>query len=142
MSDFDERTPEQRPDREVEERPVDGDGMPVAPEPLEFDTTPPDHDGDRLGAHAGGGEPPRVSDDHDLDVPGDGVSETPIRAEYESMARRNDLARRLEDLVVSAREWARDEGSDEARDIAEGLALLYERLGAPAEASDAGRGGG
>lgn len=79
---------------------------------------------------------PRTSDDNDLNPVGSGVSETPLRPVNEAIAHRDDLARRLEGLVASAREWARAEGSDEAHDIAEGLADLYDRLGSPLEDSD------
>ncbi|MBA2666636.1 MAG: hypothetical protein H0U69_06360 [Trueperaceae bacterium] len=78
----------------------------------------------------------RTSDDNDYNPGGSGVSETPLRPANEAIARRDDLARRLEDLVASAREWARDEGSEEAHDIAEELADLYDRLGTPLEDTD------
>ena len=78
----------------------------------------------------------RTSDDNDLNPSGGGFTDTPLREEYESMARRDDLSRRLEDLVADAREWADDVATDEARDIAETLADVYERLGVPTEDTD------
>ncbi len=83
---------------------------------------------------------PRTSDDNDYNPVGSGVSETPLRPANESIAHRDDLARRLEGLVASAREWASDDGSEEARDIAEGLADLYDRLDVPLEDTDGATG--
>jgi hypothetical protein len=79
---------------------------------------------------------PRTSDDNDLNVAGSGVSETHIRPTYERIALRDDLARRLEDLVGSAREWADEVRTAEAQELAEELADLYERLGEPLEETD------
>ena len=105
----------------------------VSPEPM------PDTPNDDLGFDAA---PPddvdmqRTSDDNDLNPTGGGFTDTPLRTEYESMARRDDLARRLEDLVADAREWAREDESEAAHDIAEMLAAAYERLGVPTEDTD------
>jgi hypothetical protein len=79
---------------------------------------------------------PRTSDDDDLAPEGSGLTDTPFRGAYEAMARRNDLARRLEDLVRDAEEWARDDGSEQAAWIAETLADAYEQLDAPPEDTD------
>jgi hypothetical protein len=76
---------------------------------------------------------PRLSDDDDLDAEGSGLEDTPLRSAYESMARRNDLARRLEDLVTDVQEWARDDGSEQAAWIAEALVDAYEQLDTPPE---------
>ncbi len=78
----------------------------------------------------------RTSDDNDLNPAGSGVSETPLRLEYETIARRDDLARRLEDLVADAREWADEMDTDEAHDLAESLADVFDRLGQPLEDTD------
>ncbi len=67
---------------------------------------------------------------------GDGVTDTPLTWEYEGIGMRDELARRLGELVVDVREWAELEDTDEATDIAESLADLYERLGAPTESTD------
>lgn len=78
----------------------------------------------------------RTSDDNDLNVGGGGFTDTPLRREYEGIARRDDLSRRLEDLVADAREWADDTRSDEARAVADLLADAFERLGVPTEDTD------
>jgi len=83
---------------------------------------------------------PRLSDDG-LEPGGDGLSPASMLDAYESIAQRDELARQLEDVVASARSWSRAEGSGEAHDIAEALADLYERVGAPTEESDRERGG-
>ncbi len=79
------------------------------------------------------GEEPTVDDDP---PEGDGVTDTPLTWEYEGIAMRDELARRLGELVVDVREWAELEDSEEADDIASSLADLYERLGAPSESTD------
>ncbi len=84
---------------------------------------------------------PRGPDDEALAPGGDGVTETPFRPEFESVALRDDLARRLEGIVISARDWAQETGSDEAHAIAEALADIYDRVGSPIE-RDAGDHGG
>jgi hypothetical protein len=76
---------------------------------------------------------PRVSDDDDLATEGSGLRNTPLRGPYEAMARRSELARRLEELLVDAEEWARDDGSEGAMWIFETLADAYEQLEAPPE---------
>ncbi len=79
----------------------------------------------------------RISDDNDLDPAGDGIAETPLLLPYELMARRDDLARRLGDILLEMEDWAEEDGSEEAHSIAEDLAELYERLGEPSEMTDA-----
>ena len=76
----------------------------------------------------------RVHDDEGFHPSGEGLSETPIHPTYEAIAQRNDLARQLEDVVATARSWARAEGTPEANGIADALTELYERLGEPSEA--------
>ncbi len=78
----------------------------------------------------------RTSDDNDLNPEGSGFEDTPLRRPYASMARRDELARRVEDLLVDVREWADQDGSDAARDILDTVEDLAERLGEPPEDSD------
>lgn len=75
----------------------------------------------------------RVHDDEGLHPSGEGLSETPIHANYEAMALRNDLARQLEGVVAAARAWARADDAIESRAIADALAEVQERVGAPTE---------
>ncbi|TVR95120.1 MAG: hypothetical protein EA416_02345 [Trueperaceae bacterium] len=86
---------------------------------------------------------PAFDDEHSPDgeglhPTGEGVSETPIHSTYEAIAQRNDLARQLEDVLASARTWARNDGSPQAHAIADALGEIYERLGEPSEADTAG----
>lgn len=78
----------------------------------------------------------RTSDDNDLNPEGSGVEDTHLRTPYESMARRDDIARRVDELLVEIREWADEDGSEEALDILETVEDLSERLGEPPEDSD------
>lgn len=78
----------------------------------------------------------RISDDNDLRPQGEGTAATHLRRPYELMARRDDISRRLGEIVVSAQEWAEEDGSDEARSIADDLEDVYERLGEPSEDTD------
>ena len=78
----------------------------------------------------------RTSDDNDLNAEGSGLEDTPLRQPYESMARRDEIARRVEDLLVDVREWADEDDSEEARDILDTVEDLTERLGEPPEDSD------
>jgi hypothetical protein len=80
---------------------------------------------------------PRLSDDDDLDTEGSGLQDTPFRAAYEDAARRSDLARRLEELLVDVQEWAHEDSSEAARWILEALTDAYEILDAPPEESGA-----
>lgn len=79
---------------------------------------------------------PRLADDDDLDNEAGGVSNTRLRTPYERIARRDDLARQLEELLVTAQEWADEDGSDEARDIYERLYDVHVSLGAALEETD------
>lgn len=78
----------------------------------------------------------RISDDNDLDPAGDGVDDTPLELPYELMARRDDLARRLGEILIEVEDWAEEDGSEEAQSIALDLGDLYERLGEPSEDTD------
>lgn len=51
-------------------------------------------------------------------------------------AKRDDLARQLEDLIADAQDWAEMSQSDEARDIYNILVDVYERVGNPPEDTD------
>lgn len=123
------RGPDDTLDRAEEDRSRVESGAP-SPEPM---PDGPNEDG------SFGAEPPadvtmnRTSDDDGLNVEGGGFTDTPLRTEYETIARRDDLSRRLEDLVADAREWARESGSEEARDVVDSLTTAYERLGVPTE---------
>jgi hypothetical protein len=131
-------------DRSRTEAPVDRDERDQQPD-LEFETLEPDETPGNVpppgpepwrGFDAnprGGARMPRTSDDDDLNPLGSGLADTPLRDEYESIALRAELARRLEDLIASAAEWARDDGSAEAQDIVDMLSEAYERLGEPHE---------
>jgi hypothetical protein len=79
---------------------------------------------------------PRTSDDNDLDPAGGGISETPLLQEYASIARRNDLARQLEDLIAGIREFAQENDSEEDAAIADELVDIYDRFGEPPEVDD------
>ena len=87
---------------------------------------------------------PHAPDDtraHDFDglhPAGEGLSETPIHATYEAIALRNDLARQLEGVVVTARAWARGDDTPESLAIADALAEIYERVGEPTESESDG----
>lgn len=70
----------------------------------------------------------RNPDDETLGPAGEGVTETHLHPTYEAMALRNELARQLEETLAGARAWARADGTDEARAIADALAEIYERL--------------
>ena len=78
----------------------------------------------------------RLSDDNDLDPSGSVTFRPHMRGVYEAMARRDDIARRVEELLVEVQEWADEDGSDEARDVLDALEDMAERLGEPPEASD------
>jgi hypothetical protein len=135
MSDRDDRPP--TPDETM----IDDSGVEMTPdeqldaEAMTDEPFPqgPNEDGSGYANPPIEASQPRLSDDDDLDAEGDGLTDTPLRSAYESMARRNDLARRLEDLVRDVQEWAQDDGSDQASWIAEALADAYEQLDTPPE---------
>ena len=76
-------------------------------------------------------ESPRNSDDDD--PWGDGIHDTPLTKRYEDMADRDELARRLEDLVADAYDWLGRSEDDDAQEIYDTLLDLSERLGNPPE---------
>jgi hypothetical protein len=135
MSDVDDRKPRPEADRDPDTTLTEGSAEMLEPALDEIDPMPtgPNDDGSFGTDPPIEASKPRTSDDNDLDMAGEGMTEIPLRSEYESIARRNDLARQLEDLIVGAREWAQETGSDDAHAIAEELADIYERLGAPVD---------
>lgn len=96
----------------------------------------PNEDMGNLAAPPADVDEPRTSDDNDLNAEGGGFTDTPLRRPYAMMARRDELARQMEDLLVNAQEWADEEGSPEALDIYESLNDIYGRLGEPSEDTD------
>ena len=71
---------------------------------------------------------------HDDDDPwGDGIHDTPLTKRYEDMADRDELARRLEDLVADAYDWLGRGEDEDAQEIYDTLVNLSERLGNPSE---------
>ncbi len=78
----------------------------------------------------------RTSDDNDLNAGGSGLEDTPLRQPYEAIARRDEIARRVEELLIEVQEWANEDDSEESRDILDTVEDLAERLGEPPEDSD------
>ncbi len=78
----------------------------------------------------------RLSDDNDLDPSGSVTFRPHMRGVYEAMARRDDIARRVDELLVEVEEWAEEDGSQEAREVLDALEDLSQRLGEPPEDSD------
>lgn len=81
----------------------------------------------------GGDDTPYMSDDDEFERDG---THTLLTEENEDQARRDELARRLEDLVATALEWSEISEDDDAVQIYEDLADLYERVSAPLEDTD------
>ncbi len=82
----------------------------------------------------GGDETPYMSDDDEFER--DGTHEIAIDELSEERSRRDDIARRLEDLVASALEWSEISEDEDAQDIYEALADIYERVSEPLEDTD------
>ena len=82
----------------------------------------------------GGDETPYMSDDDEFER--DGTHEIAIDELSEERSRRDDLARRLEDIVASALEWSEISEDEDAQDIYEALADIYERVSLPLEETD------
>ncbi len=139
MSDHDERTRTPDAGREASSTVPENDTERLQPPPEPLDVmSEEEFEEHGLGADPPMDvDPPPASDDEALAPGGDGVTETPFRPEFESVALRSDLALRLEGIVISAREWAQEDGTDEAHAIAEALADIYDRVGAPID-RDAG----
>lgn len=126
LPDIDHPPPEELPD------------LPEPPDPPDSDPLPrgPNEDMSNLARPPTDVDEPRLSDDDDLEAEGGGFTDTPLRTPYESMARRDEVARLLEELLIEAQEWADQDGSAEALDIYESLSDVFERLGAPTEDTD------
>jgi len=82
----------------------------------------------------GGDETPYMSDDDEFER--DGTNEVVISEFSEDVARRDELARQLEDIVAGALEWSEMSEDEDARAIYEALADLFERVSAPLEDTD------
>lgn len=76
-------------------------------------------------------EAPRNHDDND--PWGDGIHDTPLTKRYEDMADRDELARRMEELVADAYDWMERAEDDDAHEIYDTLVDVAERLGNPPE---------
>jgi hypothetical protein len=113
-------------EEQLDEEMLADDPFPRGPNDEGFEASPPVE-----AAH------PRVSDDDDLDSAGSGLQNTPFRSAFEDGARRADLARRLEELLVDVQEWAQEDGSEQARWIHDTIADAYEQLDMPPEDTDA-----
>ena len=74
---------------------------------------------------------PRNSDDDD--PWGDGIHDTPLTKRYEDMADRDELARRMEELVADAYDWLGRAEDEDAQEIYDTLVDVSERLGNPSE---------
>lgn len=72
----------------------------------------------------------------DPDRQRDGLHEWPLTEEYEDVARRDDLIRRLDDTVVAARAWAQETDHQYAQEIVDLLTEASDRLGRPTEDTD------
>ncbi len=81
----------------------------------------------------GGDDTPYMSDDDEFERDG---THTLLTEDNEDQARRDEIARRLEDLVASALEWSETSEDDDAVQIYEDLADLYERVSLPLEETD------
>ena len=81
----------------------------------------------------GGDDTPYMSDDDEFERDG---THTLLTEDNEDQARRDELARRLEDLVATALEWSEISEDDDAVQIYEDLADLYERVSVPLEETD------
>lgn len=81
----------------------------------------------------GGDETPYMSDDDEFERDG---THTLLSDDNDVQARRDEIARQLEDLVASALEWSEMSDDEDALQIYEDLADLYERVSAPLEDTD------
>ena len=81
----------------------------------------------------GGDDTPYMSDDDEFERDG---THTLLTEDNEDQARRDEIARRLEDLVATTLEWSEISEDDDAVQIYEDLADLYERVSLPLEDTD------
>jgi hypothetical protein len=72
----------------------------------------------------------------DPDRQRDGVHAHPLTEEYENVALRDDLIRRVDDTVAAARNWARETDDENAQEIVDLLVSVSDRLGRPVEDTD------
>lgn len=72
----------------------------------------------------------------DPDRQRDGVHAWPLTEEYENVALRDDLIRRLNDTVAAARNWARESDDENAQEVVDLLVSASDRLGRPVEETD------
>ena len=101
----------------------------------DFDSVDSMSDFDReADGNMGGDETPYMTDDDEFER--DGTHEIAINELSEEAARRDEIARRLEDLVATALEWSEISDDEDAQDIYEALADLYERVSEPLEDTD------
>lgn len=88
-------------------------------------------------ARQGTGDAPAEDEaprNHDDDDPwGDGIHDTPLVKRYEDMADRDELARRVEELVADAYDWLGRAEDEDAQEIYDTLMNVSERLGNPSE---------
>lgn len=80
----------------------------------------------------------RYNTDDDARERDGNASDVPHMLDEESneAARRDALARQMEDLIADAQDWMEMSQSEEARDIYNQLVDIYERLGEPPENTD------
>ena len=81
----------------------------------------------------GGDDTPYMSDDDEFERDG---THTLLTEDNEDQARRDEIARRLEDLVATTLEWSEISEDEDAVQIYEDLADLYERVSLPLEDTD------
>jgi hypothetical protein len=81
----------------------------------------------------GGDETPYMSDDDEFERDG---THTLLTDGNESQAMRDDIARRLEELLETTLEWSELSEDEDAQEIYEDLADLSERVRAPLEETD------
>lgn len=77
----------------------------------------------------------RLSDDQ-FEPEGRGIDDNVLREPYGRMATSDDVARQFEELLMSLQEWAEQNGSRAARELAFDFESLYERFGAATEETD------
>jgi hypothetical protein len=79
---------------------------------------------------------PYLSDGNDEER--QGVSDMPLREDYEIAALRDEVARLFEELLGAVEAWCEDDDTGEADEIYQELSDLYERVGEPVEGTDGG----
>lgn len=69
----------------------------------------------------------------DPDRQRDGLHDVPFMEEFENVARRDELIRRMDDTVAAARSWADESDEPDAQEIVDLLVEVSDRLGQPTE---------